>query len=124
MLPVSPLGPGAHPWLVPLVAHPAGCAGYPVLDNLVGSVHTRPMPANILATVTAASDRESAARRDLEAAILVAHGEGHSNREIAKACNLSHERVRQLVNAAKPQVDEAKVAARLAELDRTVGAVH
>jgi hypothetical protein len=75
------------------------------------------MSANILVTVTAASDREAKAKRDLDAAILQAHAEGISNRAIAAACHLSHERVRQIVNAAKPAVDEARIEARLAELD-------
>ena len=97
---------------------PSGADGViGLLDNLVGSVHTRLMPANILDTVTEASDRQVKAQADLHAAILEASASGHSNREIAKACNLSHERVRQLVNAARQKVDEAKLVARLEELD-------
>lgn len=51
-----------------------------------------------LRKVERAAGKVAVARDQLEAAICVAHSNGHSLRKIAQAAGLSHERVRVIVS--------------------------
>lgn len=55
---------------------------------------------NLLPIVRAASEVENA-QTVLRDAIRLAHKQGHSLREIAKAANISHEQVRRLIRDSR-----------------------